>query len=245
MAPVLSLLIIIIAALLPGTFAVLCWGKRFEDDPVEFLFAGLSLGLLALGWLALILAEVGRFSLGLLGALWAVGLIALVCYYASLRSKQALGRRKVSINRWEVGALSVWIVLAAWLFFRPHEFILGGADAGVYVNLGANIARTGGILIHDSTLAALDPSLYPSLLRPLPPGEVTPYYLMPAFYVPGTPAGLIVPQFYPLHPVWQAVGYALGGLRAELLLTPLWGFLGALVLILLYTLIIRESFGVA
>ena len=105
---------------------------------------------------------------------------------------------------------------------------MGGADAGVYVNLGANIARTGGILIHDPTLAALDPSLYAALLRPLPPSELTPYYLMPAFYVPGTPAGLIIPQFYPLHPVWQAVGYALGGLRAELLVTPLWGLLGAL-----------------
>ena len=133
-----------------------------------------------------------------------------------------------SVNRWEIAALGLWALVAAWLYFRPHEFILGGADAGVYVNLGANIARTGGILIHDPTLAALDPSLYPSLLRPLPPGELTPYYLMPAFYVPATPAGLIIPQFYPLHPVWQAVAYALGGLRAELLITPLWGFLGAL-----------------
>ena len=132
------------------------------------------------------------------------------------------------INRWEVVALGLWALAAIWLFFRPHEFIIGGADAGVYVNLGANIARTGGILVHDPTLAALDPSLYPALLRPLPPGELTPYYLMPAFYVPATPAGLIIPQFYPLHPVWQAVAYALGGLRAELLMTPLWGFLGAL-----------------
>ena len=228
MAPVLPLLIVIFAGLLPGAFALLCWGKRFEDDPLEFLFAGLSLGLLALGWLVLILAEVGRFSLSLLGALWAIGLIAVVCYYASRRREQPLESRKVSINRWEVGTLTLWLVLATWLFFRPHEFILGGADAGVYVNLGANIARTGGILIHDPTLAALDPSLHGALLRPLPPGELTPYYLMPGFYVSGTPAGLIVPQFYPLHPVWQAVGYALGGLRAELLVTPLWGLLGAL-----------------
>ncbi len=132
------------------------------------------------------------------------------------------------VNRWEIVALGVWALVAAGLYFRPHEFITGGADAGVYVNLGANIARTGSILIHDQTLAALDPVLYPALLRPLPPGELTPYYLMPAFYVPETPAGLIIPQFYHLHPVWQAVAYALGGLRAELLLTPLWGLLGAL-----------------
>jgi hypothetical protein len=228
MASALAPLIVIFAALLPGTFALLCWGKRFEDDPLDFLFAGLSLGLLALGWLALILAEVGRFSSSLLGALWAIGLIALVCRYAWQRRRRPALPGKAGINRWEVGALTLWIVLAAWLFFRPHEFILGGADAGVYVNLGANIARTGGILIHDPTLAALDPSLYGALLRPLPSNEPTPYILLPGFYVPVTPRGLVVPQFYPLHPIWQAIGYALGGLRAELLLTPLWGFLGAL-----------------
>jgi hypothetical protein len=228
MAPALALLVVILAALLPGTIALLCWGKRFEDDPLEFLFAGLSLGLLALGWLALILAEVGSFSLGLLGALWAIVLIVLVCCYGWRRRKQPLAPRKASINRWEVGALTLWFVLAAWLFFRPHEFILGGADAGVYVNLGANIARSSAILIHDPTLAALDPSLYGALLRPLPPSDLTPYYLLPGFYVPATPGGLVIPQFYALHPVWQAVGYALGGLRAELLFTPLWGCLGAL-----------------
>ena len=35
----------------------------------------------------------------------------------------------------------------------------GGADVGVYVNLGANISRTGSILITDPTLATLDPAL--------------------------------------------------------------------------------------
>jgi hypothetical protein len=228
MAPFLSLLLIIVAALVPGTFVLLCWGKRFWDDPLEFLFAGLSLGLLALGWLALILAEAGRFSLSLLGVLWAIGLLVVVCCYGWRRRKQPLAPAKANFNRWEVAALTLWLVLAAWMFFRPHEFILGGADAGVYVNLGANIARTGDILIHNPTLAALDPSLYGALLRPLPAGELTPYYLLPGFYVPGTPAGLVIPQFYALHPVWQAAGYALGGLRAELLFTPLWGLLGAL-----------------
>ena len=117
---------------------------------------------------------------------------------------------------------------AGALYFRPHQTIIGGADVGVYVSLGANIARTGSILISDPTLAALDPLLDAAFLRALPPSEGAPHYLLPGFYVPGTPRGLIVPQFYPLHPVWLAVGNGLGGLRAELLMTPLWGALGAL-----------------
>jgi hypothetical protein len=227
-----AMIVVVGAVLLPGALAVSLWGKRFRDDPLEFLFAGLALGVLIFGWLALLLAELGYFSLAILGALWAVLMLGLGASW--WRRRRACGpdtptpSRAWHVDRWEIAGLGVWALVAAWLFFRPHEFVMGAADAGVYVNLGANIAHTGGILIHDPTLAALDPSLYPALLRPLPPGELTPYYLMPAFYVPGSPAGLIIPQFYPLHPVWQAIAYALGGLRAELLVTPLWGWLGAL-----------------
>jgi hypothetical protein len=223
----LTVLAILAAALLPGGLAVALWGKRFRADPLEFLFAGLALGVLMLGWPALLLAESGHFSLGVLVGFWCVLVLILGGVWFA-RRRTATPATPWNVNRWEIAALGLWSLVALWLFFRPHEFVLGGADAGVYINLGANIARTGGILIHDPTLAALPPNLYASLLRPLPPSELTPYYLLPAFYVPVTPAGLIIPQFYPLHPVWQAVGYALGGLRAELLLTPLWSFLGAL-----------------
>jgi hypothetical protein len=225
----LTILAIIAAALLPGALAVSLWGKRFRADPLEFLFAGLALGILIFGWLALLLAELGYFSLAILGVFWGAILLTLGWLWRARRRSPA-PVTAWHVNRWEIAALVLWAFVAVWLYFRPHEFVMGGADAGVYVNLGANIAHTGGILIHDPTLAALNPSLYPTFLRPLPPDELTPYYLMPAFYVPGTPAGLIIPQFYHLHPVWQAVAYALGGLRAELLMTPLWGFLGALAI---------------
>jgi hypothetical protein len=225
----LTVLAIIVAALLPGAFVVSLWGKRFRADPLEFIFAALALGILIIGWQALLLAELGDFSITALGIFWAAVVLSLAGWlWRRRRHRGPAPNAAWQVNRWELAALGLWALVATGLYFRPHEFVTGGADAGVYVNLGANIARTGSILIHDPTLAALDPSLYPAFLRPLPPGELTPYYLMPAFYVPGTPAGLIIPQFYHLHPVWQAVAYALGGLRAELLMTPLWGFLGAL-----------------
>ena len=224
----LVILGILAVAILPGALVVSLFGKRLRADPLEYLFAALAFGVLIIGWPALLLAELGHFSLGILGVLWGAIVLFLGGWRLARRRNRPLTSIPWCVNRWEVAALILWALVATWLYFRPHEFVTGGADAGVYVNLGANIARTGGIQIHDPTLAALDPGLYPALLRPMPPGELTPYYLMPAFYVPGTPAGLIIPQFYPLHPVWQAVAYALGGLRAELLMTPLWGFLGAL-----------------
>ena len=224
----LVILGILAVALLPGALVVSLFDKRLRADPLEYLFAALTFGVLIIGWLALLLAELGHFSLGILGVLWGAIVLIFSGWRLARRRHVPLPSTPWCVNRWEVAALILWALVATWLYVRPHEFVMGGADAGVYVNLGANIARTGAILIHDPTLAALDPSLYPSLLRPLPPGELTPYYLMPAFYVPASPAGLIIPQFYPLHPVWQAVAYALGGLQAELLITPLWGFLGAL-----------------
>ncbi len=73
----LTVLTIIAVALLPGALAVSLWGKRYRDDPLEFLFAALALGVLILGWLALLLAELGYFSAGVLGVLWAALVLAL------------------------------------------------------------------------------------------------------------------------------------------------------------------------
>lgn len=226
--PPLAVLLVLLAAGLTGALLLSLWRKRAGGDPVEFIFAAVSLGLLLIGWLALVLAEFGRFSLGALGGLWIgiTGVLLAVRLARAREVKQPAGPEPR--NRWELFALLLWLVIAGVFYFRPHEFIIGGADAGVYVNLGANIAKTGGILIQDPLLGALDPALRPALLRAMPAGEAAPYYLLPGFYVTGAPADLVTPQFFHLHPAWQAVGYALGGLPAELWITPLWGLLGCL-----------------
>jgi hypothetical protein len=233
-APVLALPIVILAALIPGMLALRLWGKRFADDPLEYLFAGLAWGLLGIGWLALVLAEFGTFSLGLLAGLWGALTVLLAALGWLRRKRPPLRPVRVGASsqarssKWEAALLALWTAAAVWLFFRPHEYLLGGADAGVYVNVGASIATSGGIAIHDEALTSLDPDLYPALLRSLPANEGAPFYLLPGFYVPGAPRGLVTPQFYALHPTWLALGYALGGLRAELWMTPLWALLGSL-----------------
>jgi hypothetical protein len=247
----LVLPIVLAAALLPGLLAVSLWRDEADANRLEVLFAGLSLGVMGLGWVALVLAEAGWFSLAALAAVWAGGVLILaVLVWRRFRGGRALlqhlsrrplelpsgadlsARRSNRLPAWEAALLALWAIAAGWLFFRPHEYLLGGADAGVYISLGANIAHTGAILIHDPLLAGLDPALQGALLRVLPPSEQAPYYIFPGFYVPGSAPGLIIPQFYPLHPVWQAVGYALGGLRAELLMTPFWAWLSCLAVYL-------------
>lgn len=256
-----ALVLVVAAAFVPGWLIM----RQFAVAgrlTLPLGFAALTLGVALMGWVALVLAEFGWYSLGRLAVVWIVLVVALAAL--DLRRRRT-GRFPVgtaapaavaspvfpALPRWvESLFLAAWFVAALWLFFRPHETVTGAADAGVYVNLGASIDRQGSILIQDDLLGALDPALYPGLLRPLPDNPVAPYYLVPGFYLIGEPAGEITPQFYPLHPVWQAVAYGLGamperlasgdssagvlrGVRAELLLTGLWALLGSLAIYLL------------
>ncbi|GAB4153454.1 MAG: hypothetical protein Fur0021_19280 [Candidatus Promineifilaceae bacterium] len=202
-------------------------GIPSPQDALDTVFAALSLGLGLTGWLALLLAELGWYSLSRLSLL-----LLLLTLLAAHQSRRRLLPSSFPFLPSSLFLLP-WFLLAAWLFFRPHEYILGGADAGVYVSLGANIDRSGSILIDDPLLARLDPALYSVLLRPLPASEAAPYYWFPGFYVPDQPAGRVIPQFYPLHPIWLAVAAGLGGAPASLLLPGLWGTLGVIALFLL------------
>ena len=206
-------------------------------------FAALTLGIIILGWVATVLAELGWFRAWLLGLLLAVPAVAIaVLWHRREREPAEAGQREIRLGvdrlrRWERGMIGLWLVAAGWLFFRPHEAFQGGADAGVYVSLGAEIARNGGFRIVDETLAGLDPALTKAVLRPLPntPGAVA--YLLPGYYVTDLMRGELTPQFYPLHPVLQAIAFesaggGAAGMRAELLLAGVWMLLGTLAVYL-------------
>lgn len=254
----LSLLLIVVACFGLGWLVV----RQFAGSArpaLPLAFAALAIGVIVTGWLALVLAEFRLYTLSGLGVLWLLLVAALIAadvwrrrsgrWPAAPASPQAAAAPLLpTLPAWSEGVfLGLWLVAALWLFFRPHEYVPGASDAGVYVSLSASIARSGGVLIEDDTLAGLDASLIPALLRPLPENPVAPHYLFPGFYVIGQPPGEITPQFYPLHPVWQAVAYALadatGGplnaIRASLLMPGFWALLGGLAVYLT----VRQSVG--
>ena len=217
---------------------------------LEGSFSSITLGVVLGGWLALVLAELGYFSLPSVIVLWLLIFITFLIFaysrgretaqrYYSLETavRENLQQEKTIFEKLFPIILLGWLIVGVWLFFRPHEYILGGADAGVYINLGAEIAQNGGFALQDQTLAQLDATLFDVFLRPLPNNPIAESYLFPGFYVIDPAAGAVIPQFYPFHPSWLAVAFGLGGsleegVRAELLLTGLWMMLASVAVIL-------------
>lgn len=249
MASWLVIPVIILAATSLGSVVVL----QFLPLPIwrtlEGIFASTALGVVLGGWLALVLAELGVFSLATLTVLWLVVFLLLLALAIFRKSRTEMRYQQRTAGgqspqktepfgeRLFVVLFVLWLFVVAWLYFRPHEYILGGADAGVYISLGAEIAQNGGFDVQDETLATMDPALRDVVLRPLTTNPVADSYLFPGFYVVDAAAGEVTPQFYPMHPVWQAVAFSLGssteeGVRSELLISGLWMALAAVAIIL-------------
>jgi 4-amino-4-deoxy-L-arabinose transferase-like glycosyltransferase len=186
---------------------------------VFVLSAGLAL------WCGLVLAWLGWFSLGLVTLI--LGMAALVSWVVAWRrgAIRSLRRDLARPTRAEAALIGLLAVLSV-IYFRPHEFILGAADAGVYVNMGTHMARSGELLIDDPLIAQLDPSFYPVFFREQQPNTLTRYYYLPGYFVSDIVPGQIIPQFYALQAVSIAILTAIGGVPLGLLATPIWGLAG-------------------
>ncbi|HRQ38138.1 MAG TPA: hypothetical protein PLD25_09505 [Chloroflexota bacterium] len=237
----LALGLILLLGLVPGWLVVWWLG---ETRPLanfawlEKTFVALTAGLVIMGWVAVLLVEFGLYSLTLLLICWVgISLLLIVAIYKrdgafvlpEFQWRAALAVRES--GWWERPFLLILLLAAGWLFLRPHQYITGAGDAGVYVNLGAHIAQNGRLLVYDEALAELDPTLRDVVLRPIRNPVVASYFL-PAFYVTDVASGELTPQFYPLHPVWYAVAYGLGGVQSALRLTGLWALLASLAVYL-------------
>ncbi len=217
LAIILSGLGVALALKLPRATPALDW--------IEFAFVVGLIGLTLAVWLGVLLAELGVFSIITLGAIL-IGGGALAVIWTKRRPQglpQPIGLARPT--RSDVALVGV-LVIASVVYLRPHEFIFGAADAGVYVNMGATIARTGSLLIHDEEVAQLDRAAYPIVFREFPPNSPVRYYQFPAYNLDESTPGQIIPQFFAAQAVSIALFTAVGGVPLGLYATPLWGLLG-------------------
>ena len=198
---------------------------------LEQWFLRLVLGLSATAWLALVLAEAGRFSLRLLvGTLAIGGLGALYVGLASAGAGRPRPPRPVPV-RAPAGtgpAFGAATLLAAVLFVPPYETVLLGSDATLYLNVGRKIAETGSFRFEDALVRDLPAAVRADLFRNRTPDDATGRHVR-------FPGGLLIPDiesptvtagFSPLFPVLTAVGHAAASLPGALVVAPIFAVLG-------------------
>ena len=224
---VLELAIVLTLALfaffLPGFFLIDVFFTRERRDVLEVFFLRLLLSALLTSGVALALADFGVFSL------WRVLItLALVSFAAAGRRfhSRVAGGTGVMLSR-DVWALLPVLGIAVLLFARPHEYLFGGWDPGVYLQTGANIAVTGGINFRDASLAAMDPEVRDLFLAHKGVPE-----LFSGFRVVRSADGFISPQFQHLYSCWCALFHEAGGLTAALRINALFALLAVLALYL-------------
>ena len=217
-----------VTLILSGLGLSLALGLPRARPQLDWLELGFIVFMLSAGLAlccGLVLAWLGRFSLGWLTLI--LGVVALISWGVVWRrgTFRILRRELVRPGRAEVALLGLLAVLSV-IYFRPHEFIFGAADAGVYVNMGTHMARSGELLVNDPLIAHLDPAFYPVFFREQPPNTLTRYYYLPGYYVSDSVPGQLIPQFYALQAVSIAILTAIGGVPLGLMATPLWGLIG-------------------
>lgn len=227
----------------------------------EQVFWTVALGVIEAGWLALLLAELGQFSIWLvllILGLWSLGAGGWL-WRRGYRQAWWRARLAAMRPRWGKEFAQGWLLTglvagSSLLFFlAPHETIIGGQDSGVYFNTGANIARTGSIVITDPLVpvinqAAQDPKVGSVVVSQLLAGVAKKEdrflfvrnYRLPGFFIynnlEGLSTGEVMPSFFHLYPSYLALGFSLAGSRGITLVTPL---LGVMAVFALYLVALR------
>jgi hypothetical protein len=222
-----TVLAALLVAYLPGTAlfrAPVADRWRRADLPAdERAFWAVVLSVILSSLVVLALAAVGHYTFGRLLALNAAFTLGII-----LASRGRLRLDPGSPRPAPTALVPVaLVVLGAWLFFPPAEYVIGGKDPGIYMNQGIQIAQRGALVVRDEVVASVpEPSrnlFFPSHGRPE-------YYGLRfmGFFILDPGAGTVLGQFPHLYPVWIAIGYGLDGLTGARRMIGWWGILGLL-----------------
>ncbi|HET7292525.1 MAG TPA: glycosyltransferase family 39 protein [Vicinamibacteria bacterium] len=225
---------------LPGLVLLALLRPRERDalrfDEALYLVVASSVAFSA--WVALALAELGRFSLSRASAV-----IALVCLAGLVLGRRRLGPPLPRLRRaQDLAPALVVLSLAFALQARPTEYLLGGRDPGTYIAAMGMVARTGGIAYTD-----------PGVLS-IPPEDVELFYRNPqnpdyswgrflGFPLESPRTGRVFPEFFHLFPAFGAYLFATMGVKGALATPPIFGILGTLGAFFAFRRLFGEATG--
>jgi hypothetical protein len=224
-APGLAVLAGLVVFMLPGlTLLALLPPREREDTPFdEALFLSVAVSVMASAWLALVLAEMGRFSLP-----GAAAILAAACAAALVLGRRRLGSPiRPPRSAREVLPAAAILALALVLQARPTEYLLGGRDPGTYVAAMAVIARTGGIAYTDPVVLSI-PREDVDLFFREPGAPDFNWGRFMGFPLERPETGRVVPEFFHLFPAFGAYLFQAMGVKGALATPPVFGILGTL-----------------
>ena len=194
---------------------------------IERWFLRVALGVGVAAWLALLLAELGRLSPGLLVALLAAGAIALAAHARFVRARPP-SARSPRVGRGGLVAFGVVTLLAGLLFLPPYETVVAEGDATVYLNLSREIARTGGLVFDDPLLREMSVEAREYLFLNRQPTDFRygRYARFPGgFTIADIEEPAVSSGFSPLFPVLAALFQQVSPPRGALFVAPLFAAL--------------------
>ncbi len=224
-SPALAVLAGSILFLAPGlTLLALLPPRDREETPFdEALFLAVTVSVMASAWLALLLAELGRFSI-----LRAAAILAAACATVLVVGRRRLGFPIRAPRSWsEALPAAAVLALALWLQARPTEYLLGGRDPGTYVAAMAMIARTGGIAYTDPVVLSI-PREDVDLFFREPGAADFNWGRFMGFPLERPETGRVVPEFFHLFPAFGAYLFQAMGVKGALAAPPIFGILGTL-----------------
>ncbi len=193
---------------------------------LEHWFLRVALGVSAVAWIALLLAEVGQFHLSLLVALLAAGIIGLVVQ-TRLIQRQKSAAQSTRFRAKGVIAFCAVTLLGAVLYFPAYDSVVFGDDASVYLSFGRKIAETGRLVFDDPLLREMPAEAREDLFLNRQPRDMTGRYARfpGGFLIADIAQPDVTAGFSPLFPVLTALFYEAVPARGAPAVTPLFAVL--------------------
>ncbi len=215
----------IVLFFVPGSVFVALLGRRYRErlPTDEALYLVVSVSVATSAWLALALAEAGRFSL-----LAAAAFLALGSGIVGLLWRRRLSWPLSLPRRWTEVLPATAILLAALAFqARPSEYLVGGRDPGTYVAAMGLIARTGGIVYVDPVVQSI-PKEDMELFYRHPGNPDFSWGRFMGFPLERPDTARVFPEFFHLFPAFGAYLFQAMGAKGALATPTIFGVLGTL-----------------
>lgn len=208
----------------------------WRPDLLDAAFAGTFAALAAASWIAIVLAEAGRFD-----RRWLLAVAAPAALAAAVAVWRSIGAGRPRPSRAAALSLAAVLLATATLASRPGEYLVDGSDGSVYLNIGRALARHGALVYGEPVLDLIPASEWDAVLvRELHPPRV--YNLFPGGIQVRPGVNAVQPNFFHLLPVWIGAADLLLGPRAAYYVPPLAGLLALAAFWLLVRAVTASTF---